>query len=76
MNFGQAQEEMRQGKRVARYDWAINRCWIQLQRPDAHSKMTEPYAFHADDFGVRVPWVPTQQDLWSLDWFILPEQVA
>jgi hypothetical protein len=75
MNFGQAQEAMRQGRRVARYEWTSH-SWIQLQRPDAHSKMTEPYAFVASDYGWRVPWTPAQQDLWGLDWYILPEQVA
>jgi len=42
MNFGQALELLKQGKKVARNGWNGKGLWLELQRPDAYSKMTLP----------------------------------
>ena len=45
MNFGQAIEALKQGKKVARAGWNGKNMHLELQRPDAHSKMTLPCTF-------------------------------
>jgi hypothetical protein len=48
--------------------------WLELQVPDAHSKMTLPYVFlsypkdAANTPGARVPWLASQTDLLAEDW--------
>ena len=80
MNFGQAIEAIREGKRVARSGWNGKGIFIELQIPDEHSKMTHPYIF-IDTTGLqtdnsnapknRVPWLASQTDMLSQDWVIV-----
>lgn len=77
MNFGQAIESLKQGKKVARQGWNGKGIFIELQVPDAHSKMTHPYIF-IDTTGLqtdnqkapknRVPWLASQTDMLAEDW--------
>lgn len=75
MNFGQALEALKQGKKVARSGWNGKGMWLNLQVPDENSKMTLPYVYieypagHvAYPNGSRVPWLASQTDLLSEDW--------
>lgn len=43
---------------------------IRIQFPDENSKMTAPYLYVESRFG-RVPWIPTQIELFSKDWIIV-----
>lgn len=80
MNFGKAIELLRQGKKVRRKGWNGKGIFIELQRPDAHSKMTHPYIF-IDTTGLqttntdapkdRVPWLASQTDMLSEDWEVV-----
>jgi hypothetical protein len=45
MNFGWAIEEMKKGNKVAREGWNGKGIFIELQVPDAYSKMTHPYIY-------------------------------
>lgn len=73
-NFGQALHELKCGRKVARAGWNGVGLWLELQTPDANSKMTLPYIFisYPDDAkitpGARVPWLASQTDLLSEDW--------
>lgn len=77
MNFGQAIEALKQGKKVARNGWNGKGIFIELQIPDDYSKMTHPYIF-IDTTGLqtensaapksRVPWLASQTDMLSEDW--------
>lgn len=77
MNFGQAIEALKQGKKVARNGWNGKGIFIELQIPDDYSKMTHPYIF-IDTTGLqtensaapksRVPWFASQTDMLSEDW--------
>lgn len=77
MNFGQAIEALKQGKKVARAGWNGKGIFIALQRPDEHSKMTHPYIY-IDTTGLQsdnphaprslVPWLASQTDMLSEDW--------
>ena len=68
MNFGQAIEALKQGKKVARAGWNGKGMHLELQRPDAHSKMTLPYIYMYAVQGDNVPWLASQTDMLSEDW--------
>jgi hypothetical protein len=75
MTFGQALELLKQGKKVHRKGWNGKGMWLELQIPDAHSKMTLPYIYieypyghPAYPLGSRVPWLASQTDLLMDDW--------
>ena len=80
MNFGQAIEALKEGKKVAREGWNGKGIFIELQIPDENSKMTHPYIF-IDTTGLdtqntkapknRVPWLASQTDMLSEDWQIV-----
>jgi hypothetical protein len=75
--FSDALEVLKGGDKVARTGWNGNGLWLELQRPDANSKMTLPYIFisypadAANTPGARVPWLASQTDLLADDWVML-----
>ena len=83
LNFGQAIEALKEGKKVAREGWNGKGMWVKLQIPTETSKMTRPYIFmtcpkgstrqfgeQTNDFEL-VPWLASQTDVLSEDWVIL-----
>ena len=66
--IGWAIEEMKNGKRVCRSGWNGKNMWLELQVPDAHSKMTEPYVYMRTAQGGLIPWLCSQADLLATDW--------
>jgi hypothetical protein len=78
MNFGQAIEALKSGKRVSREGWNGKGMWLEMRRPDEHSKMTLPYVYieypvghPAYPQGSKVPWLASQTDMLSEDWQIV-----
>jgi hypothetical protein len=77
VNFGDALTALKSAKKVAREGWNGKGLWLELQRPDAHSKMTLPYVFMSyptdaqNTPGARVPWLASQTDMLSDDWTIV-----
>jgi hypothetical protein len=78
-SFGIALSNLKLGYKVARRGWNGKGMWLELQVPDAHSKMTLPYLYlnyPADrngpyPAGARVPWLASQTDLLEEDWVIV-----
>lgn len=74
MNFGNALQVLKSGGKVQRDGWNGKGLWLELQTPDAHSKMTLPYLYlnYPDDAqntpGARVPWLASQTDVLAEDW--------
>lgn len=78
--FGEAISALKRGKKVAREGWNGKGIFVELQRPDEHSKMTHPYIY-IDTTGLQtenekapknlVPWLASQTDMLSEDWVIL-----
>jgi hypothetical protein len=74
MDFGNALQVLKSGGKVQRDGWNGKGLWLELQTPDAHSKMTLPYLFinYPDDAqttpGARVPWLASQTDVLAEDW--------
>lgn len=78
-SFGVALEQLKRGSKITRHGWNGKGMWLELQRPDRHSKMTLPYVFlcYPTDVisptpGARVPWLASQTDMLAEDWAILP----
>lgn len=72
--FARAIEELKAGRRVARAGWNGKGMWLEVQRPDAGSKMTLPYIFMRTAQGDLVPWLASQTDMLAEDWhLVLPE---
>ena len=80
MGFGEALYHLRSGRRVRREGWNGNGIFIEMQKPEKHGKMTQPYIF-IDTRGLktdnpaapkgRVPWVASQTDLMATDWEVV-----
>ena len=79
-DFGDALIELKNGKRVARKGWNGKGIFLELQVPDEHSKMTQPYIY-IDTLGLqtdnpdapkgRVPWLASQTDILAEDWILV-----
>lgn len=77
MTFGLALECLKKGIHVCRAGWNGKGMWLELQRPDEHSKMTLPYVFlnypadAQNTPGARVPWLASQTDMLAEDWKVV-----
>ena len=71
LNFGSAIQLLWTGDRMSRVGWNGPGQFIELQRPDAHSKMTKPYLYITTVQGDRIPWLASQTDLLAEDWYIV-----
>ena len=76
-DFGEALKRLKEGKRVYRLGWNGVGMWLELQKPDTHSKMTHPYIYieypanpnhHTYPNGSRTPWLASQADMLAEDW--------
>lgn len=71
VSFSKALELVKTGQKIARLGWNGQGLWIEIQRPDANSKMTMPYLYLNYPAGGRVPWLASQTDLLSEDWVLV-----
>ena len=76
-NIGWAVAQLNSGRKIRRAGWNGKGMWLQLQRPDEHSKMTLPYVYieypvghPAYPNGSRVPLLASLTDLLATDWEI------
>ena len=79
MDFGWALRQLKEGKKVCRSGWNGKGIYIELQRPDEHSKMTQPYIYivttglvsdNPDAPRGVVPWLASQTDMLAEDWMV------
>lgn len=78
--FGEAIRKLKAGQKVARKGWNGKGIYIEMQKPDEHSKMTLPYIYivtnglvtdnHDAPKGV-VPWLASQTDMLATDWRVV-----
>ena len=73
MNFSEALEWLKAGEQVYREAWNAEGIVVQLQQPDPHSKMINPYLYvdtteSTSKTKTRVPWLPSQTDILAEDW--------
>ena len=74
--IGYAVSALQNGVKVARKGWNGKGMWLELQKPDAHSKMTLPYVYMKTADNHLVPWLCSQTDLLALDWVIVDETIT
>lgn len=66
--FGGALALLKSGKRVSRSGWNGKGMWLELQVPDAGSKMSLPYIYMKTAQDDLVPWLASQTDVLAEDW--------
>lgn len=71
MGIGEAVKNLRDGSKVARSGWNGKNMYLELQIPDANSKMTLPYVYMKTADNNLVPWLCSQTDLLAEDWEIV-----
>lgn len=78
LSFSVALDRCKTGAKITRAGWNGKGMWVEIQRPDAGSKMSLPYLFlnypadARNPQGVRVPWLASQTDMLANDWSVLP----
>jgi len=75
MNFGEALTLVKNGHKMQRAGWNGKGLWIEIQRPDKHSKMTLPYLYLNYPDGNKVPWLASQTDVLEDDWMLHTQEV-
>jgi hypothetical protein len=70
VRIGAAIADLRRGHKVTRAGWNGAGQFIDLQVPDANSKMTLPYLYITTVTGDRVPWLASQTDILADDWAV------
>jgi hypothetical protein len=68
MHFSDALIALKNGHKVCRSGWNGKGMWIEVQNPDAHSKMTLPYIYMYTADKQLVPWLASQTDILASDW--------
>lgn len=73
MNFGQAIEALKEGKRVAREGWNGKGMWLQLvsdfdSRTERRRYSRRPFIEMKDVEHMFVPWLASQTDMLAEDW--------
>ena len=68
MTFGEAMDNILDGGGMRLEQWSPE-VFIRIQHPDENSKMTASY-FYADSRFGKVPWIPTQIEMFSGEWGI------
>ena len=76
MTFSEALKHIKNGKKLTRKGWNGKGMWIELQKPDEHSKMTLPYIYMKTADNNLVPWLASQTDMLSEDWILLDWEEA
>lgn len=69
--IGWAIKQLYGNQKVARAGWNGRGQCLELQVPDANSKMTLPYIFINTVQGDRVPWLASQTDILATDWEVV-----
>jgi len=71
MNFSEALDAVKKGSKIQRAGWNGKGMYVELQRPDEHSKMSLPYLYMKTADNNLVPWLISQTDALAEDWTIL-----
>lgn len=80
VDFGDAIRLLKSGHRLARMGWNGKGIYLELQKPDACSKMTLPYIYIVTNGLVTdnpdapkgvVPWLASQTDMLAEDWYVV-----
>lgn len=67
-DFAWAIRQLKAGNRVRRTNWNGKGMYVEVQKPDKHSKMKHPYIYMKPVDNMLVPWLASQTDMLSDDW--------
>ncbi len=70
-DIGWAIKQLWDKQKVCRSGWNGKNMYLELQIPDANSKMTLPYVYMRTANANLVPWLCSQTDLLATDWQIV-----
>lgn len=72
MNFSEALELLKQGKKLTCKSWynPNTKIWIELQYPDKDSKMTKPYIF-MNKYDHKFPCPLSCEAIMAEDWMVM-----
>ncbi len=68
LDFGQVISLLWSGVKMCRVGWNGKNMYLELQKPDEHSKMSLPYIYMRTAQGDLVPWLASQTDMLADDW--------
>lgn len=78
LDFGLALHLLKNKKKIRREGWNNSDAFLELQVPDANSKMTLPYIYMEYPVGskpypqgCKVPWLASQTDMLANDWEVV-----
>ena len=71
LDFGAALQAAKNGAKIVRNGWNGKGMHLEIQRPDANSKMGHPYFYMKGVDGKFFPWNPNNLDLMAEDWIVL-----
>jgi len=71
MNFSDALNEIKAGKKLARSGWNGKNMWVELQLPSALSTLTLAYISMQTATGDLMPWLASQTDILADDWEVV-----
>lgn len=69
MNFGEALEQLKEGKKITTYGWGD--AYIRLKVPDdlsATNTVNMPYIYMVLESGQKVIWMPTHTEILDENW--------
>jgi len=69
-DIGWAVKQLWNKDKVCRSGWNGKNMYLELQIPDANSKMSLPYVYMKTADNNLVPWLCSQTDLLATDWMI------
>ena len=78
MDFGQALQELKLGKKIARSEWVGAGLWLKLEQSDENTRLKVPYiAINYPKYvnipsRIKIPVLSTQTDLLENDWVVVP----
>ena len=73
MEFEEALELIKEGKTVTNENWNGKGMCLKAQYPDENSLMTLPYIYMVNAKGENIPWLASQQDMFSDGWELVGE---
>ena len=71
MEFGEALRALKDNMAITNENWNGHNMYLVAQYPDENSKMTLPYIYMVNSDGENVPWLASQQDMFSDRWEII-----
>lgn len=73
MEFEDALKALKDGKTITNRNWNGKGMCLKAQYSDENSLMSLPYIYMVDVKGEYVPWLASQQDIFSGCWEIVGE---